>query len=117
MTDIRDLLDAEGAAAEDMPDADIPMVRNRTSAKDPSQVYSLRLPVERIAEVRQLANEQHLAPTAMMRRWILERLDGELERRQSMESEPIYTLTRDQLGTLIEDILDERLKGRHRKFG
>ena len=104
--DVRELLDEEGAAAEEMTDVETPMVRNRTNAKDPSQVYSLRLPVDRIEEVRQLAVSQSLAPTALLRRWILERLDVELERRQMMKTEPIYATTREELGDLVKELLE-----------
>jgi hypothetical protein len=115
-SDIRELLDQEGAAAEEMAEVETHMVRNRTNAKDPSQVYSLRLPVDRIEEVRQLAISQSLAPTALLRRWILDRLDVELERRQMIEAEPIYATTRDELGNLVKELLEEFIaanEGRH----
>jgi hypothetical protein len=114
--DIRELLDQEGVAAEEMTDVETPMVRNRASAKDPSQVYSLRLPVDRIEEVRRLAVSQSLAPTALLRRWILERLDVELERRQLIEDEPIYASTREDLGDLVKELLQQFMamqRGKH----
>lgn len=43
-----------------------------------SQVYSIRVPVERLEEVRQLANGRGIPPTAMLRQWVLTRLDTEL---------------------------------------
>ncbi|WP_166354364.1 hypothetical protein [Phytoactinopolyspora limicola] len=52
-------------------------VRNRHKAKDPSQVYSLRIPVHRLEELRAVAQKSHLAPSVLMRRWVLERLDEE----------------------------------------
>lgn len=47
-------------------------------ARSPSQVYSIRVPVERLEQVRSLASSRGLAPTAMMRQWVLARLDDEL---------------------------------------
>lgn len=42
-----------------------------------SQVYSIRVPVERLEQVRALAKERNLQPTAMLREWVLARLDAE----------------------------------------
>lgn len=41
----------------------------------PSQVYSIRLPVDRIEELRVLAAESDERPTSLIRRWVLEHLD------------------------------------------
>jgi len=41
----------------------------------PSQVYSIRLPVDRIEELRLLAAESDERPTSLIRRWVLEHLD------------------------------------------
>lgn len=43
-----------------------------------SQVYSIRVPVERLEQVRRLANERGIPPTAMLRQWVLMQLDAEL---------------------------------------
>lgn len=48
------------------------------SARSPSQVYSIRVPVDRLEQVRSLAGARGLAPTAMMRQWVLARLDDEI---------------------------------------
>jgi hypothetical protein len=48
------------------------------SARSPSQVYSIRVPVDRLEQVRSLASARGLAPTAMMRQWVLARLDDEM---------------------------------------
>jgi hypothetical protein len=58
-------------------------------AKEPSQVYSVRIPVARIEEMRRLANEYGQAPSALLRAWVLERLDSEHSRR---EPEPVIRI-------------------------
>jgi hypothetical protein len=74
--DIGRLLAEEAEAAEEHRD-DVPLVRSRRPAKEPAQVYSLRIPVEKLAELRRLAEERHLTPSALMRSWVLERLEQE----------------------------------------
>jgi len=54
-----------------------PYVRSRRPPKDPSQVYSLRIPLERLESVRKLAAENNTTPAALLRTWVLERLDEE----------------------------------------
>jgi CRISPR-associated Cas5-like protein len=39
-------------------------------------VYSVRIPVERIEELRQLAAERDVQPTALIRTWVLAQLDA-----------------------------------------
>lgn len=56
-------------------------VRARGRAKDPSQVYSVRIPVERIEQLRQLAEARQETPSGLLRRWVLERLALEVEGR------------------------------------
>jgi hypothetical protein len=87
VTDIGKLLAEEAEAAEEHRDDDIPLVRSRRPAKEPAQVYSLRIPVEKLAELRRLAEERHLTPSALMRSWVLERLDRS---RQARASSPSY---------------------------
>lgn len=43
----------------------------------PAQVYSVRIPVDRLAELKALADSQDVAPSTMIRDWVLERLDSE----------------------------------------
>ena len=54
-----------------------PYVRARRPTKDPSQIYSLRIPLSRLEAVRELADENHTTPAALLRCWVLERLDEE----------------------------------------
>jgi hypothetical protein len=49
-------------------------------AKEPSQVYSVRLPATVVEELRVLAAAKGAAPTALIRDWLLERLDEEIDR-------------------------------------
>jgi hypothetical protein len=43
--------------------------------RNPSQVYSIRIPVERLEQLRRIAERSGLAPSVLMRRWVIERLD------------------------------------------
>ncbi|AXB46990.1 hypothetical protein [Amycolatopsis albispora] len=45
-------------------------------SRGPSEVYSVRLPVERIEELRALADRRGVAPTALIRNWVLAQLDA-----------------------------------------
>jgi len=49
--------------------------RGRKRAKDPSQVYAVRIPVSRLRKLREVADRLDVPPTALIRRWVLERLD------------------------------------------
>jgi aryl-alcohol dehydrogenase-like predicted oxidoreductase len=53
-----------------------PLHRGRRAAK-PAQVYALRMPAERLEQLRQLADQEGETPSALMRNWVLERLDLE----------------------------------------
>ncbi len=43
--------------------------------REPSQVYSVRIPVEKLELLRRVAAEHHEAPSVLIRKWVLERLD------------------------------------------
>ena len=45
--------------------------------RDPAQVYSLRMPVDRLEQLRQAAEQAGVSPSTLMRTWVLERLDAE----------------------------------------
>lgn len=64
---------------------ELPFTRLRRYAKEPSQVYAIRIPVSRLMAIRQLADRRKEQPTALLREWVLERLDEELR-----EAEPIH---------------------------
>lgn len=57
---------------------DLPFTRLRRYAKEPSQVYAMRIPVSRLEAIRWLADQRDEQPTALLREWVLERLDDEL---------------------------------------
>ncbi len=44
--------------------------------RQPSQVYSLRIPVEKLELLRRIAAENNEVPSALMRRWVVERLEA-----------------------------------------
>lgn len=48
-------------------------------AKEPSQIYSLRLPVSVVEQIRVVAASRGEAPTALLRDWVLEHLDDALK--------------------------------------
>lgn len=116
--DIKQLLADESASAEAAADMDTPLVRNRVRAKEPAQVYSVRLPVEHLEDLRQLAERRGLPPTALMRRWVIERLDVELCRTSDLEQrraevmaehsdEPVIVMTRAELVNAVATVMRE----------
>lgn len=62
---------------DDGPDEDTVLVRPRT-VKNPTIVYSIRIPLARVDELRRMAAGAGMDPSAMVRSWVLERLDREL---------------------------------------
>jgi hypothetical protein len=75
--DIAEVLAEVAEQAEQTRDAFTKMYRSKRLPSDPSQVYSIRIPVSRLQKIRRLANRYNMRPTAMLRQWILERLDSE----------------------------------------
>ncbi len=63
-------------AEEDREGADEIYVRPKM-AREPSQVYSVRIPVARIEELRRVAERECVGPTTLMRTWVIDRLDAE----------------------------------------
>ena len=59
-----------------------------------SQVYSIRVPVERLEQLRNLAKERSVAPTVMLREWVLTRLDSETEARARASEHVLPARTR-----------------------
>jgi DNA-binding CsgD family transcriptional regulator len=54
--------------------------------REPSQIYSIRLPVSAIEQLRSVALTESEAPTALLREWVLERLDTELKMKEKAPS-------------------------------
>jgi hypothetical protein len=87
-TYLDDLMRAEAAASvdDDLEDEAPHYQRTHPAAETgvpaahraPSQVYSIRVPVDRLEQVRRLASERDVAPTVMLRQWVLARLDHEV---------------------------------------
>lgn len=78
MSSIRDKLAEEAAQAEvhrDEPPGR--MYRARTAARGANHVYTVRMPADRLAELRAVAERSGEQPSTLMRRWVLERLDDE----------------------------------------
>ena len=77
--DLATILREEAAVAEAEEDSDDDVwVRSRRPPKAPSMVYSVRIPVSRVEELRRVAAAAGMEPSAMVRHWVLERLDSEL---------------------------------------
>jgi hypothetical protein len=75
---IADLLAEEAEQAEQHRDDELTTgYRRAHPPREPAQVYSLRIPVEQLEQLRSLAAARHLTPSALMRAWVLERLDAE----------------------------------------
>jgi hypothetical protein len=66
------------AALEDDEDVEANTVRIEPP-RSPSQVYSIRIPVERIDQLRLMAANRDTTPTALIRNWVIERLDEEVK--------------------------------------
>jgi len=74
---IRQTLAREAAEAQARRDeAPGKMFRSRTGEAT-SDVYTVRMPTDRLVELRELANQRREQPSSLMRRWVLERLDSE----------------------------------------
>jgi hypothetical protein len=80
---IREVLAREAAEAETRAEAEehgevAPThgQRGRKHAADPSQVYAVRIPVSRLRKLRELAEQLDTPPTALIRQWVMERLDA-----------------------------------------
>ena len=83
---VRDMLAREVAEAEARANAEergetapTPGQRGRKRAADPSQVYAVRIPVSRLRRLQEVAASLNVQPTALIRQWVIERLD-ELDR-------------------------------------
>jgi hypothetical protein len=77
--DMAELLAAEAEDAERRAENEDhgPSYRRKHPPRDPAQVYSLRIPVDQIEELRQLASDKGVTPSALMRKWVLERIAAE----------------------------------------
>jgi hypothetical protein len=92
---------AEAEHAEDSRDADLPYRRRRSSR---SPVYGLRLPHERINQLRRLAEARGVEPSVLVRQWVIEQLEA-AERGRDRDSdrwERDFRATADHLRQLLD---------------
>jgi hypothetical protein len=83
-------------------DTDVPFGR-MAPPQNPSQVYSVRIPVDRLEELRRVAARRGVPPSTLLREWVLERLDNqaqptfhrfEVRRKQDFHLEDLTLLRR-----------------------
>lgn len=76
--DVKKVLERESERFERVRDtpARRPVGRPRLPDADRGQVYSVRIPVERLEEIRARSAKTGEPASAMLRRWIVERLDA-----------------------------------------
>ncbi len=71
------LKDVDRVEDEDALEDDAQEYRRPRPPKEPSQVYSVRIPVERLEQLRQAAERRRVTPSALLREWVVERLDSD----------------------------------------
>ena len=84
--------DAEAARG-----VDVDYVRHEVLPRNPSAVYSVRIPVDRIEQLRRVADERGMQQTALMWAWVLAQLDATEDgdaRRREWEREVRETVAR-----------------------
>lgn len=101
---------AEAAEAEFEAADDITFVRTRARAKDPSQVYSVRIPVDQIDRLRSTAEERGIGPTVLMRQWVLERLGSEELAGSNPEQRLVEVLAE---AARLAEVVQERAAQKH----
>jgi hypothetical protein len=100
--ELRDRITAEAEHAEATRDADLPY-RRRHPVR--SSVYGLRLPSERIEQLRRLAEARGVEPSVLVRHWVIEHLDAaeHARDRESDQWERDFRATADHLRQLLDD--------------
>jgi hypothetical protein len=74
--ELTERLTAAIADAETAQGVEPDWVRHRAPSVAPAAVYSVRIPVDRIEELRALAATRQIPPTVLIRRWVLAQLDA-----------------------------------------
>ncbi len=77
MTSIRDTLAEEAAEAEARQSEPPSRMHRARSVGITNHVYTVRMPTDRLAELKDVAARFGEQPSTLMRRWVLERLDEE----------------------------------------
>lgn len=110
---IRKILAQEAEEAEAVAEAEergerapAPGQRGRRPAQDPAQVYSVRIPVSRLEQLRLLAVERGVAPSVLLRQFALERLDQETSNPRARQVAKVSDAGRAQLVKQLEDARD-----------
>jgi hypothetical protein len=119
---IAEMLAREAEEAEEVADAEergerapAQGQRARRQASDPSQVYTVRIPSARLKELRRVAERLGEAPSALLRRWALERLDAELGHGvagKDPATGAVLVLTREEFETSLARVV-QAVVGRH----
>jgi len=102
--ELLDKLAAEAEHAESTRDVDLDYRRRRSPGG--SRVYGLRLPAERIEQLRRLADARGVEPSVLARQWVIAQLDA-AERQRDVAQE---RWERDLRATAdhLRQLLDER---------
>lgn len=100
--ELRDKLATEAGHAEATRDADLPYHRRRPAR---SSVYGLRLPDERIEQLRRLAEARGTSPSALARQWVIDHLDAAEQAHESGADqwERDFRATTDHLRQLLDE--------------
>ncbi len=69
---------AEYAEAVEAGGKPLPRAFRRRSTSEPAQVYSIRIPVGLLGELRSIADREGLPPATMVREWVIERIQREV---------------------------------------
>lgn len=80
--DIEEILAEAADDSEAGRDLPANYVRARGTPKEASKVYSLRVPEKLLQQLRQLAEAEGIEPSALMRLWVIERIEEEHDRRE-----------------------------------
>jgi hypothetical protein len=100
--ELREKIAAEAERAEASRDADLPY-RRRRAARSP--VYGLRLPHDRIDQLRRLAEARGVEPSVLVRQWVIEHLEAADRGRdpKSERWERDFRATADHLRQLLDE--------------
>jgi aryl-alcohol dehydrogenase-like predicted oxidoreductase len=102
---LQDKLATEAEDAEATRDAELPHQRRRRTGGQ--AVYGLRLPAERIEQLRQLAAARGVEPSVLARNWVIEHFDeaeaGARDLREEQWERDLRATTEH-----LRELLDER---------
>ena len=94
--DARADIESARRAAEDIEAGRTPppkAYRNRTVSHDPAQVYSVRIPVRHLRQLRVAADAKGVTPSALVRTWVVERLEAESRQPTRLADARPYAVT------------------------